>query len=157
MTGHGKAMHVKRVELIESLADRVEITDLVNRLTAGLDEHRFEDLLPLFVDDVTAQTPGGKAEGREEVIAQATRNHRDYDRLQHFTTGVLIDLDGDQATVRANLVGVFGHSSEGQPSRALGAVYRFGVVRTEDEGWRFASVEVRPVWHSGDAPLPVAA
>jgi SnoaL-like domain len=156
MATHEKELHVKRVGLIESLADRVEITDLVSRLTAGLDEHRFDDLLALFVEDAVALTPGGRSEGREAVVAQATRNHRDYDRLQHLITGVLIDLDGDRATVRANVVGVFGRSTEDGPARALGGVYRFELIRSE-QGWLFTSVEVRPVWHTGEAPIPVPA
>lgn len=156
MTTHGKELHVKRADLIESLADRAEITDLVSRLTAGLDEHRFDELLTLFVEDAIAQTPGGTAEGREAIVMQATRNHRDFDRLQHLVTGVLIDLDGDQATARANVVGVFGRSIEDAPARALGGAYRFEFVRTE-EGWRFKTVAVRPVWHTGEALIPVPA
>jgi hypothetical protein len=144
----------RRVGTLESLTDRLELQDLVSRLTAGLDEHRFDDLRALFVEDATAQTPGGTAQGREAVIAQATRNHRDYDRLQHLVSGVLVSLDGDRAAVRTNLVGIFGKSGEDGPSRVIGAVYRLEAVRTDD-GWRFASVAVRPVWFYGDAPVPV--
>ena len=158
MATHGNALHLQRTDtdLLQSLADRAELTDLVHRLTAALDEHRFDDLRALLIEDSTAQTPGGLAQGREAVIAQATRNHQVYDRLQHLLSGVLVDLDGDRAEIRANLVGVFGNAPADQPARAIGAVYRFETVRTRD-GWRIASVDVRLVWRQGEAPIPVPA
>jgi 3-phenylpropionate/cinnamic acid dioxygenase small subunit len=156
MSTHGKAVHLDRVSQLRSLTDRLDLQEMISRVAAGLDEHRFDDLRALFLEDATAQTPGGTAQGRDAVIAQAVRNHEDYDRLQHLVSGVLVDLDGDRATVRANLVGVFGKSPENLPSRVLGAVYRFEAVRTDD-GWRFASLGVRPVWFYGDVPVPVAA
>jgi hypothetical protein len=153
-------MSTDPVNRLRQLADRMEITDLLNRLTAGLDEHRFDDLRTIFAENAVAQTPGGTVEGREAVIAQATRNHEDFDRLQHFATGIIVDLDsggGDRATVRANLVGVFGHTSEQTPERLLSGVYRIEAVRTPD-GWRLSSLGVRPVWQygTGAAPAPVA-
>jgi 3-phenylpropionate/cinnamic acid dioxygenase small subunit len=156
MSTHGKAVHLERVSALGSLADRLELQELVSRLAAALDEHRFDDLRALFLEDVTVRTPGGTARGPEALVAQAARNHEDYDRLQHLVSGIVVDLDGDRAAVRANLVGVFGKSPENLPSRVLGALYRFGAVRTDD-GWRFASLEVRPVWFYGDVPVPVAA
>src|SRR5258708_38029338 len=110
-------------ELIQSLTDRAQITDMVYRLAAGLDEHRFDDVRDLFVEDAVVQTPGGTAHGRDALVEQATRNHRDYDRLQHLVTGVLVELDGDRAAVRANLVGVFGRAADPEPERLRGAVY----------------------------------
>ena len=126
------------------LQDRIEITDLINRLGACLDEHRFEDLQSLFIEDATAVTPGGTAQGRNAVIAQATRNHETYDHLHHVITNVLVDLDGDRAAVRANLVATFVREA-GQPELRLGAVYRFQAHRTR-QGWQLSSLEVNPVW-----------
>src|SRR5829696_6819566 len=89
------------------LDDRFAITDLIYSLGAALDEHRFDDLRDLFIEDATASTPGGVAQGRDAVIAQATRNHLKYSRLQHSITNLLIDLNGDRAAVRANLHATF--------------------------------------------------
>jgi len=126
------------------LHDRFAITDLIYSLGAALDEHRFDDLCDLFIDDATASTPGGAAQGRDAVIAQATRNHQHYARLQHAMTNVLIDLNGDRAAVRANLHATFAGET-GLPELVLGAVYRFQAQRTE-QGWRFARLEVAPIW-----------
>ena len=128
------------------LLDRADITDLVYRLGASLDEHRFDDLPALLTDEATATTPGGTARGRDATIAQATRNHAGYDRLHHVVTNVLVDLDGDRATVRANLVATFVREAS-QPELVVGGVYRFQVERT-GQGWRIASIEFNPVWRT---------
>jgi SnoaL-like domain len=57
-------------------------------------------------------------------------------------TNVLIDLDGDRAAVRANLVVTF---ADDAISSQQGERYRFEATRMP-EGWRLSSVEVEPVW-----------
>jgi hypothetical protein len=54
----------------------------------------------------------------------------------------LIDLDGDRAAVRANLVVTFADDAVTSQHSKL---YRFEAVRTPD-GWRLSRVEVLPVW-----------
>lgn len=89
---------------LQQLLDRNEITDLVSRLGASLDEGRFDEMHSLFVEEATARTPGGAKEGREAVIAMARKNHRPEWGSEHVITNVLVDLEGDRASVRANLV-----------------------------------------------------
>ena len=160
---------------LQHLLDRGEITDLVSRLGASLDEGRFDEMRSLLVEDATARTPGGAKEGREAVVALARKNHRPEWSTEHVITNVLVDLDGDRATVRANLVvhqaekrtpdpdtatdSVTGDSGSLPPLLApevtftLGEVYRFDVVRT-GQGWRFSRVDASPVWHWGTRPQP---
>jgi 3-phenylpropionate/cinnamic acid dioxygenase small subunit len=138
--------------------DRTEITDLVYRLGLCLDERRFDDIRHLAAEDATVRTPGGQAAGREALVAQAHRNHPPDQRHQHVITNVLIDLDGDRAEVRTNLVV---HITEpdsapaGVPAPApvcsIGEVYRFGLARTQ-EGWRLTAIEAVPLWVSGTLP-----
>lgn len=146
-----------------SLLDRLELTDLVSRLGVCLDEARFDEMHDLFTPDASARTPGGEAIGRDRVVAQAARNHRAEDGIQHVITNLLVDVDGDHATMRANLVVHVAHPT-GAPSLAphltfsLGEVYRFEARRTAD-GWRLTRVETVPVWLAGDlqpAPQPAA-
>jgi hypothetical protein len=89
------------------LLDRDEIETLVHRLGACLDEGRFDDLRTLFATDAVASTPGGVAQGIDALIAQASRNHAPDDGIQHLISGVLVDRDGDTASVRANLLVTF--------------------------------------------------
>lgn len=146
-----------------SLLDRSELTDLVSRLGVVLDEGRFDEMHELFTEDASARTPGGEAVGRDKVVAQAARNHDPRDAIQHVITNLLVDVDGDRATMRANLVVHFAGASDA-PSIAppitfsLGEVYRFEAARTPD-GWRLTRVETVPVWVAGDpprAPQPAA-
>lgn len=144
---------------LQQLAERNEITDLVYRLGEYLEAHRVDDMRSLLVEDATVRTPGGAAEGREAVVAQARRNHRSDEPTQHLITNVLVDLDGDRAEVRANLVVNFAappsadQSLPAPPRKyTLGETYHFAVVRTT-QGWRFSRIETTPVWI---APLSAA-
>lgn len=134
---------------LAALRDRAEIEDLISRLGSCLDEHRFDDLRSLFVEDASASTQGGVATGREAVVAQATRNHGEFEKLQHTIANVLIDLDGDRAEVRANMIAALVRTGL-RPDLAFGGVYTFGLVRTA-AGWRFARLAVRQVWRAEEA------
>lgn len=155
---------------LQHLVDRIEIGDLVNRLGAALDEGRFDILRSLLAEDVTVRTPGGTAEGRDAVVAQASRNHQPEQAIQHIITNLLVDLadDGDHAQVRANLVVSFGPpagttDASGPPALpappvelTMGEIYGFGLTRTP-EGWRFSRIETTPVWIWGTPPRPPSA
>jgi SnoaL-like protein len=133
---------------LQNLLDRAEITDLLNVVGRSLDEHRFEDLEDVFTEDVTATTPGGAQNERGGLIAQARANHEEFDRLQHMFSNILIDVAGDRATVRANLMAWFGYTADPKPVRQLGGLYRCSAVRTE-KGWRFSDMQITPVWRVG--------
>jgi hypothetical protein len=131
--------------LLQDLTDRQAITDLVNHLGLWLDEKRFYDTESLFTEDVTVATPGGQAQGVGLVAEQARRNHG-YERIQHVITNVLIDLDGDRAQVRANLIATLVPSADEPAAHTtLGERYRFEAVRTP-QGWRLSRVAVDPIW-----------
>ncbi|GAB1644490.1 hypothetical protein KRMM14A1259_49130 [Krasilnikovia sp. MM14-A1259] len=135
------------------LSDRSAVTDLVARLGVWLDGHGLDDPGTVFTADVTAVTPGGVQQGIDAVAAGARGQHSGYARLQHFTSNVLVDLDGDEASVRANLVAVFISGGDRPATRVLVGHYRFGTRRTP-QGWRIARLEVLPSW---GAPVDSAA
>jgi len=132
---------------LQELVDRSEITELVSRLGVWLDEKCFDEARSILTEDATAKTPGGSVAGVDQVAEQARRNHAV--PTQHVITNVLIDLDGDRATVGANLIATFVHGPD--PSGPLfqrGEGYTFEAVRTAD-GWRLSRVESRPIWTIG--------
>ena len=139
---------------LQELADRAEITDLLTRQGLWLDERRFDETASVFTEDATVETLGGRAEGIEALTEQARRNHTAYDRTQHITTNAAIDLDGDRAVVRANLIAAFVRNdgtAVPEPALLLGERYHFDAVRTP-QGWRFSRVRVTPVWRWGSLP-----
>jgi hypothetical protein len=136
------------------LLDRSAIEALVHHVGACLDEARFDDLRPILTADASASTPGGVADGVDAVVVQAARNHSPDEHIQHAITDVVIDLDGDEAAVRANLVVTFGSADGGAVIRRMGGVYRFGARRTV-EGWRLTRIATVPVWREGAFPVPV--
>jgi SnoaL-like domain len=148
--------HINLDVQLEQLSDRQAIADLIARLGVMLDEKGFEDAPSILADDVTARTPGGSSEGREAVTAQAQRSHTV--ATQHVITDVLIELDGDTAQARANMIATFAPDrpdsrllingvEQSDPYLVVGARYRFAAVRTE-AGWRLAQIENEPVWSS---------
>ena len=134
---------------IQTLADRAEITDLFVDLGRCLDEHDFDGLKAVFTEDAVGTTPGGTREGRDALIDQARRNHEDYERLAHQFNSILVQVDGDTATVRAYVTGAFGHTDSPEPVRVLVGQYRNKLVRTA-EGWRIKELTVRPVFRVGE-------
>ncbi|WP_433337921.1 nuclear transport factor 2 family protein [Spirillospora sp. CA-294931] len=138
---------------LNELIDRAELADLLVRQGRWLDERRFDESGEIFTDDVTADTPGGRSAGLEAVVAQARRNHSPSERSQHVTTNVLIELDGDRASVSAELVVRMFTEDEPEPYVTLGARNRFDAVRT-DRGWRFSSITNSPLWMIGSPRVP---
>ncbi|MFE1592061.1 nuclear transport factor 2 family protein [Nocardia sp. NPDC058705] len=142
---------------LRELLDRQEIQALVDRLTAAVDEGRFDAFTTIYTADVTAKSPGGEARGREAVIALASRNYSSERHESHYISNVQIDLESDRAAVRANTiftifptVAVAGRMAP-EPLFTSGGPYRFEAVRTT-EGWRFSRVETQPLWSTGTLP-----
>ncbi|WP_165978595.1 nuclear transport factor 2 family protein [Actinomadura darangshiensis] len=120
--------------------DRAELSELISRLGRWLDDKSPDEGRALFVEGAEAHTLGGVAKGVDAIVEQARKNHKV--PTQHFITDPLVDVDGDRATVGANLLVVF--ANEGGP-RLLGERYELRAARTAD-GWRIARVQARSVW-----------
>jgi hypothetical protein len=158
---HNAKRHQQRVDLITRLADRAELTELIFRVSLCLDEHRFEDLADLFVEDGVVVTPAGAARGRAALVAHAVQGNAQYERMQHVTSNVLIDFDADgaggdedaaatdaaadRARIRANIVAHLCEGADPNPVVARGGVSLGKAVRTP-EGWRLTELEARPTW-----------
>jgi hypothetical protein len=129
---------------LQALTDRAALTDLVSRLALWLDSRAGGEPEDLFTPDVTASTPGGSFSGREAVVGEARVNH---DMPTHHLIGnVLATVDGDAATITANITGHFVRAEGTVPGPTeLGGRYSLGAARTAG-GWRLTSVMAEPVW-----------
>lgn len=130
----------------QDLEDRLEIADLISGVGRCLDEHDWDGLRGLFTEDAAITTPGGTTSGHDGLVDQARRRHETFLGTQHIITNVLVRLDGDVASARANLLVSFAQSGPPDPAPfQLGEVYRFGVARTGD-GWRLSALSSTPLW-----------
>lgn len=127
------------------VTERLELEQIVWTLGRCLDERDFDGLRQLFTTDATVTTRG-TASGLDAVVDQARRRHSRDEGIQHIITNLITDLDGDQATGRANLLATFAHTGPADPAPfLLGAVYRFAFRRTPD-GWRISRLASTVTW-----------
>jgi 3-phenylpropionate/cinnamic acid dioxygenase small subunit len=136
---------------LQELTDRLRITDIVSTLGRCLDERSFDSLPALFTEDATVSTPGGTATGHEALVAQARRRHSEPEGIQHLITNILIELDGDRASVRANLLVTFAEGVADPAPYQLGEVYRMQLVLTHS-GWRISDLSTTPTWSLNAPP-----
>ncbi|MEV0620384.1 nuclear transport factor 2 family protein [Nonomuraea sp. NPDC050404] len=133
--------------------DRADLAELIYRLYACMDEGRFDGLRTVFADEISVRTPGGLASGRETVIAQASRNHSTGERVQHFVHNPLVEVHGDHADVRADVIVTFSDADAPEdrlapaPRRTLSERFRYEAIRSS-EGWRLSRVDATPVWET---------
>ncbi|MDH2425890.1 nuclear transport factor 2 family protein [Sphaerisporangium sp. TRM90804] len=127
--------------LIRVLADRAELADLVARHSLWVDERRHDETDRLFTEDVVVKSPRGQAHGIRE-LNELVSAHRVYARTLHNKCNLVIEVDGETATVRAHDVAVFVIDDK---TEALAAgIHRYRARRTED-GWRFDRLEITPI------------
>lgn len=152
---------IAAADALAALGDQFELDRLVSRLGRWLDGGQDADgARELFAEGIEVSTLGGTARGVDAVVAQARRNHGAV--TQHLISDRLVDVDGDGATVTANLLVVF---ADGAPvavgpravelptvGRALGERYRLEAIRT-DGGWRLSRIEIEPLWLAGSPPV----
>ena len=126
--------------------DRLDIERTIFSLGRCLDERDFEGLRELVTPAGSVSTPGGEVSGHDALVEQARLRHSSDDGIQHLITNLLIEQDGDQAAVRANLLVTFAKTGVGDPAPfLLGEVYHFDLERTPT-GWRITHLRSTPVW-----------
>jgi len=129
----------------DAMADHLELERTVWSLGRCLDERDFDGLRELFTADATVTT-AATATGHDALVEQARRRHSRDDGIQHIITNLITDVDGDQATGRANLLVSFARTGPDDPAPYLiGEVYRFAFGRTS-RGWRMTSMTSTRTW-----------
>ncbi|MBB5915562.1 3',5'-cyclic AMP phosphodiesterase CpdA [Nocardia transvalensis] len=132
--------------LVRDLADRAELADLVARHSLWIDEHRYDETDRLFTADVVVKSLRGESSGIDGLIELVRAGHDTYAATLHNKSNLVIDLDGDTATVRAHDVAVLVVDDKTETIAA--AVHRYGARRT-GAGWRFDRLEITPIALTG--------
>ena len=128
--------------LIRDLADRAELADLVARHSLWIDEARYDETSRLFTDDIVVTSRRGEARGPAALVAAARSAHDQYPRTMHSKSNLVIELDGDVASVQASDLAVY--ILDDKTEAVAAAVHHYGARRTPD-GWRFDRLAVTPV------------
>lgn len=116
--------------MVDTSSDRAEILNLLARYCVTLDHHDIAGWVSLFTSDATYVVYGRAFEGHEGLRTMMEAAPRGL----HLGGPPEIDLHGDRATTRQNLLFV---QADTQELRL--AVYCDELVRTAEEGWRIAS------------------
>jgi hypothetical protein len=149
--------HITELEL-QGLLDRDRITALMNRYFAKIDDANGLDTewaRSMFSEDVRVEHRGFTLEGIED-LAVGNRFVRDgWDRTFHIGTNAQIELDGDRAHLRAQLLAIHVHAESNPPEPyVIANVFEADALRTVD-GWRFKTLNLRPVWSSGQSHFDI--
>ena len=114
--------------------DKNAIRELLGTYCFRLDADRFEDMAALFTEDGVWDTAFGKGTGRAGIVAQArgiATGARP--RRAHLTTNIVIELDGDRATVQSNWVVI--QNTPNGPNIGSGGAYADRVVKRDGRWW----------------------
>ena len=143
--------------------DRGDLIELIHRLYACTDDGRFDDLRSVFSEGVKAGAPGGGVvEGQDRLITTLSAAHSTGQRSQHLVHNVLVDVHGDQASVRADVIAIHCDSDkpEGriapEPGLTLSLRLRYEAIRSS-EGWRVSRIDGDLLWASNTQPQAVPA
>lgn len=131
---------------VQALTDKLEIHEQLARYARGVDTRDWELWRSVFTEDavVDYSRSGIPSAPRDEVAAFLESAFESIAWATHHVTNIEVDLDGDEADVRAmfynpmQLPGVDGAS-------ATGGYYRHRFVRTA-AGWKSRHLVEEPVW-----------
>ena len=132
---------ISRAEF-RSVADRVELTELLSRYHQTIDRNDFDALDRIFVQEARCAYLGLELwgvddvhlEGREKIIEWLRAGLGQFDNTnpKHFFANHVFEIDGDVAHTRSYMHGLTPH---------IGGVYEIEHRRTE-QGWRIVDLRL---------------
>lgn len=135
---------------------RAEVAALLDRYLIALDTGQLDDAWAesLFTADAVVEFPVGRHAGLDGLAAFHRTALAKFDRTQHLNSPAVVDLDGDRAVLRANLI-----STQVLPSQALfvTGTSAHGQARLTARGWRLRELSFRLIWMTGEPPKPGGA
>ncbi|MEU8589971.1 nuclear transport factor 2 family protein [Streptomyces sp. NPDC048664] len=139
---------------LSRIADRLEVQDLVDRYLASLDEAAFDDAWArsVFTEGGRFEFPMGGHDGVPGMASFTAAMMGKWRRTHHVAAGHRVEVDGDRARVRGNLIATHLHPDEIPAEHfQVGDRFEGEAVRT-DAGWRFTRLALEVVWTRGTPP-----
>jgi hypothetical protein len=137
---------------------KTQLHELATRMFVYTDRRRWDDLAEVFADQVTLDWTrlfGGEPAtlAGAEVGAIWRQGMAGWKGTQHLTGNILIDIDGDDATISVDAQATHYLPDDfGGSHWVLGCYYDMHAHRT-DAGWRLTEVTVHPIWSTGNRAL----
>jgi 3-phenylpropionate/cinnamic acid dioxygenase small subunit len=126
-----------------TLQDRADVADVLFRYGSSLDEKDWARLETCFIPEATGVLAGGlRLEGYVAIEEAVRAALAAYDRTHHLISNCEVQVSGDTARLRANLLAT--HLLQGG-NFVVGGVYREELVRTAD-GWRISHHVLDALW-----------
>jgi hypothetical protein len=143
--------------MAEDVADRYAIAELINRYFAAVDDDRLDLSVAqaTFTADARLIRPNGHVVvGPQEILASQQESFARFRALHHVITNHVIDVEKDQAQVRANVTAMHLWKPAEVDRHSLDSCFLAGGVlqvlglRTSS-GWRLTELANRVVWRTG--------
>ena len=135
---------------LQEISDRIEIEELLVRYCYAVDDRDWNAYRKVFADDAVIDdtVTGGVRSGVEEHVSYMTKALSKILISQHAISTVLIDIDGDAASVRAHCSCPMVVDLGGGRKQVFfqGLWYRNRLVRTQD-GWRIKELVEEGYWN----------
>jgi 3-phenylpropionate/cinnamic acid dioxygenase small subunit len=130
---------------LQTLADRIEINDLLTRYATAVDTKDWALYRTVFTPDafIDYESAGGVKGSFDEVVAWMESTMAGFPMTQHLIANVAVQLDGDAATVRAMFYNPMKVGSG--KNFFCGGWYNHQLVRTPD-GWRSQRLVEESAW-----------
>lgn len=122
-----------------TVEDRLDIQDLLARYNQAIDGGDGEAWAETFAPDgIFHSDRRGTHQGRETLAAFARERHADGGPRRHWTNNVVIEGDGDEATMRVYLLML---SVDGAPE-LMGTARYEDQLRRIDGAWKFVRRDI---------------
>ena len=147
---------------LQQLLDRMEITDLVNRVAVAVDSRDWEGVRSCFADEVevdyTSLNGGAPATVRaDDLVAGWRGGLSGFEATQHIVTNHVIAIEGDEATCRAYVHATHLLAARfGDPLWKVAGSYTYRLQRTP-VGWKARAMTFSATWGEGNRKLPELA
>lgn len=142
---------------IDQLNDRIAVSDVLHRYCRAIDTKDWALLATCFVEDMEADFTSfaGRdvVRGRDNWLAAIRLTISGLEATQHLTGNHTIALDGDSATLRADIQAVHILANpRGDSEYTVGGWYDIDLVRTAD-GWRIRRYVLTTRWSRGNREI----
>lgn len=142
---------------VQELLDRADISAVLHRYCNAIDTKDWALLETCFTEDLEAdfRSFAGRevVKGREQWCAAIRATIAGLDASQHMTANHSHQIDGDAATLRADLQAVHMLANErGGDEYTIGGYYDIDLTRTPD-GWRIRRYALTVRWHRGNRAI----